>query len=58
MAKMFVVWFILAVFIGLLIEGWRMVSGQERWRLTKIAAFSIMCSALAVGLLTIFVILF
>jgi hypothetical protein len=58
MAKMFVVWFILAVFIGLLIEGWRMVSGRERWQLTKIAAFSIMCSALAVGLLTIFVILF
>jgi hypothetical protein len=58
MLRMFVVWFILAVFIGLLIEGWRMVSGQERWQLTKIAAFSMLCAALAVGLLTIFVILF
>jgi hypothetical protein len=58
MIKMFVVWVILAIFIGLAVEGWRQIKGQERWRLTKIAAFSMLCAALAVGLLTIFVVLF
>ena len=58
MIKIFVVWAVLTVFIGLAIESWRQVTGLERWRLTKIAVFSMLCSVLAVGLLTIFVVLF
>ena len=58
MIKMLVVFLFLALGIGLGIRGWQQLRGKTKWRLTKIAAFSIMCSALAVGLLTIFVILF
>jgi hypothetical protein len=58
MIKMFVVFLFLALAIGLAIQSWQQLKGKAKWQLTKIAAFSIMCSALAVGLLTIFVILF
>jgi len=58
MIKMLVVFVVLAAFIGWGIQDWRQRKGKARWRLTKIAAFSIMCAALAVGLLTLFVILF
>ena len=58
MIKMFVTFLVLAVFIGLGIQSWQQLKGKAKWRLTKIAAFSMLCAALAVGLLTMFVILF
>ena len=58
MIRMLVAFAVLAVLIGVAIQAWRSLTGQERWQLTKIAAFSIVCAALAVGLLTMIVILF
>lgn len=58
MTRMFLVFAVLAIGIGLAVQAWRTLSGREKWQLTKIAAFSIVCAALAVGLLTMIVILF
>lgn len=58
MIKMFVIFLFFSLGIALAIQNWRQLRGKAKWRLTKIAAFSIMCSAMAVGILTLFVILF
>lgn len=58
MIKMLVAFVVLALVIGLAVQAWRGLRGREKWRLTKILALSIMCAALAVGLLTTIVILF
>ena len=58
MIKMLVAFVFLAVLIGVAVQAWRGLRGLEKWRLTKIAILSIVCAALAVGLLTIFVLLF
>lgn len=58
MIRMFVVFVVLSVLIGLALGAWHALTGKAKWRLTKVAAFSTMCAALAVGLLTVFVILF
>jgi len=40
------------------ISGFRNLTGKDKWALTKLLAYSIMCALLAVGLLTIIVVLF
>lgn len=58
MIKMLLVFVVLALLIGLAVQAVRGLQGREKWRLTKILAFSSICAALAVGLLTMIVILF
>jgi len=43
-------------FVG--IQAFRSLSGKEKWQLTKIIAYSIMCAVLATVTLVLFVILF
>jgi hypothetical protein len=45
-----------AFFAG--IQAFRSLSGREKWALTKLIAYSIMCAVLATATLTIFVLLF
>lgn len=40
------------------INGWRALTGKDQWELAKAMTYSIMCSALTIVVLTIFVILF
>ena len=40
------------------ISTYRNLSGKEKWALTKLVFFSILCAILASGLLVLFVILF
>lgn len=58
MIKVFMMWLILSTAIGFGIIAWRQLSGKEKWRLTKIAAYATMCSLVAVVLLGIMVVLF
>jgi hypothetical protein len=58
MIKALMAFVVVALVIGLAIQAWCGLRGRQRWRLTKIVAFSIICAALAVGLLTIIVVLF
>lgn len=40
------------------IPAYRNLTGKDRWDLTRLFFFSIMCALLAIGLLTLFVVLF
>jgi hypothetical protein len=40
------------------IQAFRSLNGKEKWALTKLIAYSIMCAVLATATLTIFVLLF
>jgi hypothetical protein len=40
------------------IAGFRNLSGKDKWALTKLFGYSIICASLAVTLLTIIVVLF
>ena len=40
------------------IQGYRDLSGKDKWALTKLVGYSIMCSLLAIVLLMLIVILF
>ena len=54
-------WIMFFIFAGLLhfgIIGWRSITGKERWSLTKTAAYAILVALLAVGLMSLMVILF
>ena len=55
---MYLVFLILTALIWFGISAFRKTTGREKWRLTKIAAYSILCSVLAVTFLTSIVILF
>jgi divalent metal cation (Fe/Co/Zn/Cd) transporter len=43
-------------FVG--IQAWRSLSGKEKWQLTKLIVYSIMCAVLTTSVLVLFVILF
>ena len=58
MIRMYLVFLILTALIWFGIAAFRKTTGREKWRLTKIAAYSILCSVLAVTFLTSIVILF
>ncbi len=40
------------------IDGYRKLTGKEKWALTKLAGYSILCATLALIILSTFVILF
>jgi hypothetical protein len=58
MIRMILAWAILSVAIGAGVHFWRQATGKEKWQLSKTIAYAIMCSLVAVTLLTAFVILF
>lgn len=47
-----------AVAFGLAINAWQTLSGSERWNLTKIAGYAILCSLLSVVTLSTIVLFF
>jgi hypothetical protein len=40
------------------IQGYRNLSGKDKWALTKLLGYSIICALMAIGLLMLIVILF
>jgi len=58
MIRMYLSFLILTALFWFGIAAFRQTTGKEKWRLTKIAVYSILCSALAVIVLTSIVILF
>jgi hypothetical protein len=58
MIRMYLTFLILTALIWFGISAFRKTTGREKWRLTKIAVYSILCSALALTVLTSIVILF
>jgi hypothetical protein len=58
MIRMYLTFLILTALIWFGISAFRNTTGREKWRLTKIAVYSILCSALALTVLTSIVILF
>ncbi len=58
MPKMILTWLILSFAIGAGITAWRELAGKKQWQLTKVVAFAIMCSSVAVVLLGFLVVLF
>jgi hypothetical protein len=58
MLKMIVIFLALTGAIGLGITLFRQQTNLEKWELTKVFGFSILCSVLALGALTLFVLLF
>ena len=57
MIRMYLAFLILTALIWFSISAFRRTTGREKWRLTKIAVYSILCSVLAVIVLTSIVIL-
>jgi hypothetical protein len=51
-------WIVVSIVIGFLITAWQAASGQERWELTKTAAFAIICGLIASVLMGFIYILF
>lgn len=49
---------VFAVGFGVAIHAWQTLSGSERWNLTKIAGYAILCSLLSVLSLSFLVLLF
>jgi len=49
---------IIATLVHLSIEGFCILTGRERWALTKLLAYSIMVSLIAVSLLVAIVVIF
>ena len=58
MIRMYLTFLILTALFWFGISAFRRTTGREKWRLTKIAVYSILCSVLAVIVLTSIVILF
>ena len=58
MIRMYLTFLILTALFWFGIAAFRKTTGKEKWRLTKIAVYSILCSVLAVTVLTSIVILF
>ena len=58
MIKVFVAFIVLVGLFWFGIAAFRKTTGRQRWRLTKIAAYSILCSVLAIAVMTSIVILF
>ena len=58
MIKIILAFLLLALAIGIGIDVVRYMSGLEKWQLTKVLAYAIICSLLATVLLVAFVVLF
>jgi hypothetical protein len=58
MIRVFLAFFLLIAVFWFGIAAFRKTTGKEKWRLTKIAAYSILCSVLALAVLISIVILF
>jgi hypothetical protein len=58
MIRVFLAFLILTALFWVGIAAFRKTTGKEKWRLTKIAAYSILCSVLALAVLISIVILF
>jgi len=58
MIKIILAFLLLALAIGIGIDVVRSMSGLEKWQLTKVLAYAIICSLLATVLLVAFVVLF
>ena len=58
MIRVYLAFLILTAAFWFGISAFRKTTGREKWQLTKIAVYSILCSALAVIVLTSIVILF
>ena len=58
MIRVFLAFLVLSAIFWFGIAAFRKTTGREKWRLTKIAAYSILCSVLASTVLISTVILF
>jgi hypothetical protein len=58
MIRVFLAFLILTALFWFGIAAFRKTTGKEKWRLTKIAVYSILCSVLALAVLISIVILF
>jgi hypothetical protein len=58
MIRVFLAFFVLVAVFWFGIAAFRKTTGREKWRLTKIAAYSILCGVLASTVLISTVILF
>ena len=58
MFKMMASLLFFAVVFGLCIHSWREMNGMEKWRLTKLAGFSILCATFSILVLSSIVLLF
>jgi hypothetical protein len=58
MIRVFLAFFVLVAVFWFGIAAFRKTTGKEKWQLTKIAAYSILCSVLALAILISTVILF
>jgi hypothetical protein len=58
MIRVFLAFFVLVAVFWFGIAAFRKTTGKEKWQLTKIAAYSILCSVLALTVLISIVILF
>ena len=58
MIRVFLAFFVLVAVFWFGLAAFRKTTGREKWQLTKIAAYSILCSVLALAILISIVILF
>lgn len=58
MIRVFVLFIALTLLIALGITGFQRLKSEEKWRLTKVVGFSIMCSLIATVIMIGMVILF
>ena len=58
MIKIILAFLLLTLGIGMVITGVQNLSGLEKWQLTKVLSYAIICSLLATVLLVAFVVLF
>jgi hypothetical protein len=58
MIRIILAWVLLSLAIGFGITAFRALSGKEKWELTKLIAYTLMCSIIALVFLVGIVILF
>ena len=58
MIRVFLAFFVLSAIFWFGISAFRKTTGREKWQLTKIAAYSILCALLSLTVLISIVILF
>lgn len=58
MVKAAMAFLLIAILIAIGIEGFRYMTGKERWKLAKVVGFASLCSVIALVVLSVFVVLF
>ena len=58
MIRMYIAFIIAFAICYFGIDAYRKLTGKEKWALTKLLAYSILCTVLAIGILSAIVILF